>query len=164
MKTLVFGKAGSSGLVGRCLSLNPRYDFKEQAITRRTELLIKPGVTAADWDFEVPHHEPDITPDGKLLCVAGRASDYVGLISTDILQPVALIDVGDAPGWAAVNSDGRYCLEPNTRSDDVSVISIAKRSEVARLRVGRGSKHIRFGRMPESILASFAATAPPAAP
>ena len=140
------------------------YDLATARIVRRLDLPTKAGVTSADWDFEAPHHGLDMTSDGKTLCIAGRASDYVALISTETLKPLAFVNVGDAPGWAAITSDSRYCLVPNTRSDDVSVVSIAEHKEVARLRAGRGPKHIRMGRVPAGTLAAFTAWQPAGAP
>ena len=96
-------------------------------VDRRLELPVKPGVTAADWDFEAPHHGLALTDDGRTLCLAGRASDYAALVDARDLSLIATIPVGDGPGWAEVTDDGRICLVANTRSDDLSIISIPDR-------------------------------------
>jgi hypothetical protein len=59
--------------------------------------------------------------------------------------------VGDAPGWAEVAEQGRTCLIANTRSDELSVISISKRAEVARLPIGNGPKHITVASIPQWV-------------
>ena len=128
------------------------FDLQEGRVTRRLDLPVDPGVTEADYDFEAPHHGLAISHDERLLCAAGRASDYVALISTGALRAEAVIEVGDAPGWAATGPDGRHCFVPNTRADTLSVISYRDRREVARIDVGDGPKQIEAARIPETVL------------
>lgn len=110
-----------------------------------------------DWDFEARHHGLALTDDGKTLCLAGRASDYAALVRTEDLTLIATIPVGDAPGWAEVADSGRICLVANTRSDELSMISIPSRSEIVRLSIGDGPKHITVARIPTSVIAEFKA-------
>jgi DNA-binding beta-propeller fold protein YncE len=131
------------------------YDLSSRKVVKRLELPVKPGVTVADWDFEAPHHGLALTPDGKTLCLAGRASDYAALVRAPELTLIATIPVGDAPGWAEIADNGQVCLIANTRSDDLSIISIAKRTEIARLPIGDGPKHITVARIPASVIAAF---------
>jgi len=133
------------------------YDLAMHKFTRRLELPVKPGVTVADYDFDAPHHGLALTDDGKTLCLAGRASDYVALVSAPDLKLIATIPVGDAPGWAEVADDGKVCLVANTRSDDLSIISIPDRKEIARLPIGDGPKHITVARIPAAIVAAMKA-------
>ena len=56
----------------------------------------------ADWDFEAPHHGLDMTSDESTLCAAGRASDYVALVSTRTMRPTAVVEV--VQGWLADGS------------------------------------------------------------
>ena len=128
------------------------FDLVEGRITRRLELPVDPGVTESDYDFEAPHHGLAISRDERTLCAAGRASDYVALVSTASFRAVAIIEVDDGPGWAATGPDGRHCFVANTRADTLSVISYAKRREIARLRVGDGPKQIEAARIPEAVL------------
>ena len=131
------------------------YDLASRKVIRRLELPVKPGVTSADWDFEAPHHGLALTEDGETLCLAARASDYAALVSTKDLTLIATIPVGDAPGWSEVAEEGRICLIANTRSDELSIISIPKRAEVARLSIGNGPKHITVARIPKAVIAAF---------
>lgn len=133
------------------------YDLASRTVVKRLDLPVKPGVTVADWDFEAPHHGLALSPDGRTLCLAGRASDYAALVRTPELVLIATISVGDAPGWSEIAQDGRVCLVANTRSDDLSIISIADRAEVARLPIGNGPKHVTVARIPASVIATFAA-------
>jgi DNA-binding beta-propeller fold protein YncE len=133
------------------------YDLPARKIVRRLELPVKPGVKVADWDFEAPHHGLALTPDGATLCLAGRASDYAALVRAPELTLIGTIPVGDAPGWSEVAQDGRACLVTNTRSDDLSIISIPDRKEVARLSIGNGPKHITVARIPASVVTAFKA-------
>jgi DNA-binding beta-propeller fold protein YncE len=131
------------------------YDLASRKVIRRLELPVKPGVKTADWDFEAPHHGLALTEDGETLCLAGRASDYAALVNTKDLTLIATIPVGDAPGWSEVADEGRICLIANTRSDELSIISIPKRAEVARLSIGNGPKHITVARIPKTVTAAF---------
>jgi hypothetical protein len=162
----------------------------------RLELPVKEGVTEDDWDFEAPHHGLAMSPDGKTLCIAGRASDYAALVSTappaelaqaefergirtgeadlgrlaaaigdTLTEPaarkltlIATVPAGDAPGWSEITEDGRYCIVTNTRSDDISIVSIAERAEAARIKAGRAPKHITLARVPVSVLEKAAET------
>jgi lysophospholipase L1-like esterase/DNA-binding beta-propeller fold protein YncE len=133
------------------------YNLAARKVVKRLELPVKPGVTVADWDFEAPHHGLALTPDGKTLCLAGRASDYAALVRAPALSLIATIPVGDAPGWAETADNGRLCLIANTRSDDLSIISIAERREILRLPMGDGPKHITVARIPATVVAAFKA-------
>lgn len=129
------------------------YDLAARKVLRRLDLPVKPGVTVKDWDFEAPHHGLALTDDGATLCLAGRASDYAALVRTPALTLIATIPVGDGPGWAEVADNGGVCLIANTRSDDLSIISIANRAETTRLPTGNGPKHITVARIPTAVLA-----------
>ncbi|MCG8414088.1 MAG: hypothetical protein MI746_07700, partial [Pseudomonadales bacterium] len=133
------------------------YDLSRKEIIKRATLPIDEGVTEADWDFEAPHHGLALTADESLLCIAGRASDYAALIDAESLDTVAVIDTGDAPSWATINETSEFCLIPNTRSDELSIIDLNNRSVMATLNVQRGPKHISVGRVPESIIEAIAA-------
>ncbi len=134
-----------------------RYDMATRKVDRRLELPVKPGVTVADWDFEAPHHGLALTADGRTLCLAGRASDYAALVDARDLSLIATVPVGDGPGWAEVTDDGRFCLVTNTRAHDLSIIAIASRSEVARVPMGKGPKHITMARLPTDVVVAVKA-------
>jgi hypothetical protein len=128
------------------------YGLRERRVLRSRELPVDPGVTEDDYDFEAPHHGLAMTPDERTLCLAGRASDYVALVSTESLAPTAIIEVDDAPGWAGIGPDARHCFVPNTRADTLSVVSLAARREVARVKMGDGPKQIEAARLPDAVV------------
>lgn len=127
-------------------------DLAEDKPVGRIDLPIKEGVTEDDWDFEAPHHGLALSPDEKDLCVAGRASDYAAFVDAENLSLKAVVNVGNAPSWSVFSQDGSLCLVANTRSDDVSFVSLEGKSEVARVAVGRGPKHITIGRIPIDLI------------
>lgn len=127
-------------------------DLETDAQLARIDLPVAEGVTEDDWDFEAPHHGLAMTKDETTLCVAGRASDYAAILHTADLSLVTTIPTGDAPSWSAITHDDRLCLIANTRSDDVSVIDLTGRREVARIPVGRGVKHITIGAIPAALV------------
>lgn len=133
------------------------YDLAAKKVARRLELPVKPGVTANDWDFDAPHHGLALTNDGQTLCLAGRASDYAALVRTSDLALLTTIPVGDAPGWAETAQAGAVCLIANSRSDDLSIISIADRKEIVRLPIGNGPKHITIARLPAEVVSAVKA-------
>ena len=128
------------------------YGLPERRILRSRELPVDAGVTEDDYDFEAPHHGLALTPDERTLCLAGRASDYVALVATATMELTAIIEVDDAPGWSAIGPDGRHCFVANTRADTLSVISIAQRREVKRLKLGDGPKQIEAAELPEAVI------------
>jgi DNA-binding beta-propeller fold protein YncE len=133
------------------------WDLASRIELRRLQLPVKDGVTAADWDFEAPHHGLALTPDGGTLCLAARASDYAALVQASDLKLIATIAVGDAPGWAEIADGGRVCLLANSRSDDLSILSIADRTEIIRLPIGDGPKHITVAQIPTTVIAALKA-------
>lgn len=129
------------------------YDLAARKITKRLQLPIGPGVTSADWVFAAPHHGLAISADGKTLCIAGRASDYAALVRAPELTLIATAPVGDSPGWSELADGDRVCILANTRSDDVSFVSVADAREIVRLKTGDGPKHITVARTPADVLA-----------
>jgi DNA-binding beta-propeller fold protein YncE len=130
------------------------YDLAARKVTRRLDLPMKEGITVKDWDFEAPLHGLALTEDGRTLCLAGRASDYAALVRASDLTLIATVPVGDAPGWAETADGGRVCLIANTRSDDLSFVSIADRRELLRLPIGNGPKHITVAQVPAPVVAA----------
>jgi hypothetical protein len=136
------------------------YDLAARRITHRLALPIAPGVTAADYVFDAPHHGLALTADGRTLCLAGRASDYAALVRAPELTLIATVPVGDAPGWAELADHDRICLVVNTRSNDLSFISLTERRELARLKLGKGPKHIAVALIPGAVIDAFRASKP----
>jgi DNA-binding beta-propeller fold protein YncE len=130
------------------------FTYPDGKEVKRLDLPVAKGVSAADYDFEAPHHGLAMSHDGSVLCVAGRASDYAALVSAPDLKLIATIPVGDAPGWAAMADDDRVCILANSRDDTVSFVSVAQAQEQSRLPAGDGPKHITVARIPAEVLVS----------
>jgi DNA-binding beta-propeller fold protein YncE len=133
------------------------FDFPSGKETKRLDLPVKDGATEKDWDFEAPHHGLDITRDGSTLCLAGRASDYVALVKAPELELIATIPVDDAPGWATIAQRDGTCIVPSTRADTISIISLAERKEVTRIKSGDGPKHVTIAMLPTDVIDAAAA-------
>jgi hypothetical protein len=131
------------------------YDLGARKVVRKLDLPIGAGVTSADWVFAAPHHGLSLSEDGRTLCIAGRASDYAALVRAPDLTLIATVPAGDSPGWSEFADHDRICLIANTRSDDMSFVSVAERKELLRLKVGDGPKHITVARIPATVLARY---------
>jgi hypothetical protein len=101
-----------------------------------------------------------LTPDGQTLCLVGREFDLVVLVHAPTLTQMAVVKVGAAPGWAEIAQDGRVCLLPNGRSNDLSIVSIPAGTEIAHVPVGRGPRHVRTANIPQEVLAALALAKP----
>lgn len=128
------------------------FNLRKGQVLRRLRLPIKKGVSEDDYDFEAPHHGLALTPDERYLCVAGRASDYVAIVSRRRMKAVKIIRVDDAPGWAENTLNGRHCVVASTRANTVSVISYRSKRKIAEVKVGKGPKYLTPARIPEDVL------------
>ncbi len=129
------------------------YDLEQGRMLRALQLPIAEGVTSEDYAFEAPHHGLALSRNERFLCVAGRASDYVAIVTRVTLEPAAIIPVGDAPSWAVSGGPrGSRCFVTNTGDDTVSVISYARRREIARIRVGDSPKHLEAADVPRRVV------------
>ncbi len=52
------------------------------------------------------------------------------------------VGLGRGPNWVTFSPDGAYCCVSNVLGDDVSVIDVARRQEVARVPVGKQPKRL----------------------
>jgi DNA-binding beta-propeller fold protein YncE len=104
----------------------------------------------SDYPLDSAHHGLAINSDYTKICDAGTVSDYVAIVWRRSLKVQRIIPVGDKPYWATSSLDGRYCFVSNSDSDNVSVISYERATEVARFRVGDHPQRIRMAavRMP----------------
>jgi YVTN family beta-propeller protein len=58
---------------------------------------------------------------------------------------VGSVPTGDGPNWIVFSPDGKLAAVSNTDSNDVSIIDVAKRVEVARTKVGAAPKRLAVG-------------------
>lgn len=72
-------------------------------------------------------------PGERPLVITCRLDDSVALMDQATKGIFAEIPVGEAPLYCAVLTDGELAYAPNTGSQDVSVVDIRRREEVARV-------------------------------
>jgi YVTN family beta-propeller protein len=93
----------------------------------------------------VPHtptHGLELTPNERELWVTSCGTDTVYAFDTAHQKVVGQVAVGRGPNWVTFSPDGVYCCVSNVLSDDVSIIDVAKRREVARVKVGKQPKRL----------------------
>lgn len=107
------------------------------ATIRRIQLPVPPGRTLPDSMPVTADHGLRITADGRYLIANGSMMNLVAIYGLPDLSLVATIPVGDDPNWDVISPDGTRLYVTNRGSDDVSVIDLAGKREVARIKVGR---------------------------
>jgi len=75
--------------------------------------------------------------------------DMVYVFDTATRKIVGKVGVGKGPNWVTFSPDGKYCCVSNVLSDDVSIIAVSKREEVARIKVGKMPKRLVVARTPK---------------
>jgi YVTN family beta-propeller protein len=104
---------------------------------RQIQLPLAPGQTRPDSMPVTADHGLRITADGRYLIANGSMANLVAIYSLPDLSLVGTVPVGTDPNWDTLSPDGTRVYVSNRGSDDVSVIDIAARKEVARVKVGR---------------------------
>ena len=104
---------------------------------RRVSMPLAPGRTLPDSMPVTADHGLRITADGRYLVANGSMENLVAVYALPDLSLVGTIPVGDDPNWVTFSPDGARVYISNRGSDDVSVIDLATRREIARIKVGR---------------------------
>lgn len=131
------------------------YDLRRDVVRRVVHLPnLIPDVPREQYLLDSAHHGIAINGKDTRLCVAGTMSDYAAIVPVG--RPVRhnLIKAGEKPYWSTTTTDGKYCLVSWSGTDSVSVISYAKRKEVARILVGDHPQRVRMGRVRTAWLRS----------
>jgi YVTN family beta-propeller protein len=84
----------------------------------------------------VVNHGMGITSDNRFLVANGSLSDFTAIYALPKLDLVATVPVGKTPNWVVFSHDGKYAYVSNRAENTISVISIADRKEVTRIKVG----------------------------
>jgi YVTN family beta-propeller protein len=114
-------------------------DLASNQVVRTVELptggkkLPEPTLAASHY---VMNHGLGISPNGKYLVANGSLIGLTAIYSMPDLQLLGTVPVGREPNWVVFSRDSRYAYVSNRRDNTLSVISIADRKEVARLKVG----------------------------
>ena len=124
------------------------YDLNQDRVTRVINLPnLIPDVPREQYLLDSAHHGIAINAKGTRLCVAGTMSDYAAIVPVRRPAFHNLIQAGTKPYWSTTSADGRHCLVSWSGTDTVSVISYAKRKEIARIKVGDHPQRVRNGRV-----------------
>ncbi|MFI5312192.1 MAG: beta-propeller fold lactonase family protein [Gemmatimonadales bacterium] len=105
-------------------------------IVRKVAMPVPPGATLPDSMPIDVNHGLRVTADGKFLIANGSLFDLVAIYSIPDLKLVGTVKVGHEPNWITLSPDGTRAYVSNRRSDDVSVIDLATRKEITRIKVG----------------------------
>jgi YVTN family beta-propeller protein len=106
-------------------------------ILRRVDMPMPKGTPKPDTLPVTTNHGIRITADGRYLIANGSMTDLTAIYALPDLRLIATVPVGRDPNWVIISPDGRRIFISNRGSDDVSVIDLASRKEVARVKVGR---------------------------
>ena len=114
------------------------------------------GEPPSQYPNEAAHHGITLAGNGATICDAATVSNYVALVARRTLRTEAIIPVGDQPAEAETSSNGRVCFVsnrgPGAGGDTVSVISFARRRQIARIRAGDGPMEMSAGTIPLTVL------------
>lgn len=111
-------------------------DTKTGKILQRVAMPMPAGSHAPDTLPITTNHGLRITQDGRFLIANGSMTDLVGIYAIPEVRLVATIPVGRDPNWVTLTPDGKRAFISNRGSDDVSVIDLATRKEIGRVKVG----------------------------
>ena len=111
-------------------------DPKTGKILRRVAMPLPPGKSLPDSMPIDVNHGLRITADGRHLIANGSLVDLVAIFSLPDMRLEGTVPVGHDPNWVTLSPDGARVYVSNRRSDDVSVIDLATKKEIARIKVG----------------------------
>ena len=87
-----------------------------------------------------PSHGLGVAPDGRTLWVTSRPNARAYAYSLPDLKLLASIDVGGLPDWVTFTPDSKQVYIATENTDMVSVIDVAARKEITRVKVGSAPK------------------------
>jgi YVTN family beta-propeller protein len=128
------------------------YNLKKMKVRRVARLPIPDRVKKIPREqylLDSAHHGIALSGDNKRLCVAGTMSDYAAIVNRRNFK-YKIIHAGKKPYWSTSSRDGERCYVSWSGTDEISVISYAKRKEIARIPVGDHPQRIRTGNVRRS--------------
>jgi YVTN family beta-propeller protein len=87
-----------------------------------------------------PSHGIGVTPDGKTLWVASRPNHMMYVYSLPDLKLLGGMDIGGRPDWVTFTPDSKTIYVATENTNSVSVVDVASRKEVTRIKVGTSPK------------------------
>lgn len=124
------------------------FDLQAGRITKTIHLPVPPGVTHQKAYPHTAHHGLSLAPDGRHLGVASTVASYFALLSVPDLELRFTVPVGEEPSWVIPSLDGGHFYVSARKGESVSVVSIAERREIARVKVGRYPQRMWTMRVP----------------
>lgn len=101
-------------------------------------------------------HGLALSPDGGELWVTSLLDNCLYIYDLKAGKVVGSVPVGDGPNWVAFSPDGKYVVVSNAGTDDVSIINVKARREVARVKTGKIPKRVVIASVPSTRSASAA--------
>lgn len=96
----------------------------------------KAPVASATLSHWVVNHGMGITPNNKFLITNGSLNDFTAIYSLPKLELLGTIPIGKTPNWVVFSKNGAFAYISNRGDNTISVISVADRKEVTRIKVG----------------------------
>ena len=87
-----------------------------------------------------PSHGLGVAPDNRTLWVTSRPNARAYAYSLPDLKLLGAVDVGGLPDWVTFTPDSRQVYISTENTDSVSVVDIAARKEITRVKVGSAPK------------------------
>ena len=116
-------------------------DFKERKEVARVTLPEIPVEQRDKGPFNAsPSHGIGVAPDGRTLWVCSRPNGQVYAYSLPDLKLLGGVPVGPRPDWLTFTPDSRRVYVATETTNSVTVIDVASRKEVTRVKVGEGPK------------------------
>jgi YVTN family beta-propeller protein len=116
-----------------------------------------PDVPPAERNSEgiqgAPAHGILVAPDGKTLWTTSKINSYVYAYSMPDLKLLGGVRVGKVPDWITFTPDSKKLYVANAHDNVVSVIDVAARREITKIKVGQVPK-----RNITAVLPSFPTT------
>jgi len=89
-----------------------------------------------------PSHGIGVTPNGKGLWACSKINSHIYGYSLPDLKLLGGVQVGEHPDWLTFTPDSKFVYVANAGSNSVSVVDIAARKEVTRIKVGQVPKRV----------------------
>lgn len=126
-------------------------DLATDRVTKTIHLPTLGKTIPAEAIAAFPHtlgHGMWLTSDGSMLFVAATVYDFASVHSVPSMDLIATIPTGKEPGWLACNKTDTYCYTSNRGENTLSVISVADRKEIKRMRVGDFPQRLNTAMVP----------------
>lgn len=101
-------------------------------------------------------HGLALSPDGSELWVTSLLDNCLYIYDVKEGKIAGSVPVGDGPNWVAFSPDGKYVVVSNAGTDDVSIIDVRARREVARVKTGKIPKRLVIASVPSTRSSSAA--------